>query len=277
MTRRTGIEMAYQLWLRQVGARMREARHLRGWTQVQAAQACRVDIKQVQDFEHGRRPLSTRSLFAIALGLQVPVHTLIPTPDEVQEGSELTPQPRLASPLYLQEDPYQLRALSAAGWRLIHANADSRPLRAVAVFDGSAPTGLPGENSACIILAWALPPTGIRRSRQGHFLVRSSCAASSSGAASAAGASSNSYENSWVLAHDPPIEPLLGKIVLLREPAVQNGAPGPVVCRRVGALQLVDHIVQLRLDSLEGGQSGRWIQVAPHLPSPLLGEVLWIV
>ena len=47
-------------------------------TQAEAAVACEVDLKFYQDVEYGRRAVTTRTLFAIALGLGTSVAMIVP-------------------------------------------------------------------------------------------------------------------------------------------------------------------------------------------------------
>lgn len=71
-------ESAYRAWLRALGASVAEWRGSIGMTQAQAAEACGYDIKFYQDIEYGRRPISTRTLFAVARGLGARVSDIIP-------------------------------------------------------------------------------------------------------------------------------------------------------------------------------------------------------
>lgn len=48
---------------------------------MQAAEACKLDVKQYQDIEYGRRKLTTRSLFVLAQGLGLQVGDAFATTD----------------------------------------------------------------------------------------------------------------------------------------------------------------------------------------------------
>ena len=71
MTRRPELDESYRRWLREIGHHVATARAKMGWTQAKASLQCGLDIKQYQDIEHGRRPISTRTLFAVAVGMGV--------------------------------------------------------------------------------------------------------------------------------------------------------------------------------------------------------------
>jgi transcriptional regulator with XRE-family HTH domain len=58
-----------------------------GWTQVEAAAACGLDIKFYQDVEYGRRPVTTRTLFVVAAGLDTTLGTLSRGAEEPSPGS----------------------------------------------------------------------------------------------------------------------------------------------------------------------------------------------
>lgn len=68
----------YGEWLRALGALVSSRRRALGLTQPAAAALCGLDFKFYQDVEYGARPVTTRTLYVLALGLRVPVSALIP-------------------------------------------------------------------------------------------------------------------------------------------------------------------------------------------------------
>lgn len=70
------IAKIYQIEARELGARLRMARTLRGWTLSEAAERCDLDLKHLQKIEAGRINVTLRSLVRIASGFSVTVATL---------------------------------------------------------------------------------------------------------------------------------------------------------------------------------------------------------
>ena len=71
-------QMAYEAWLKALGKRIARQRARLGWTQAKTAENIGVDMKFYQDIEYGRRPISTRTLFHLAQGMEISVRALIP-------------------------------------------------------------------------------------------------------------------------------------------------------------------------------------------------------
>lgn len=74
----TEAERIYNEWLKQLGRFVASRRNALEHTQAEAASRCGLDLKFYQDVEYGRRPVTTRTLFAVARGLNTSVKNLIP-------------------------------------------------------------------------------------------------------------------------------------------------------------------------------------------------------
>jgi transcriptional regulator with XRE-family HTH domain len=216
----------FTFWLKELGRRIQARRKALGLTQSQAGERCGVDLKQYQDYEGGRRPITTRNLFRIACGLDVPPAALVPgaieAPVVAVRGTEVE----------------GLKDLERHGWKVLPpGEADPRRRRAVPAVDLR--VNGRGRHAAPLVLAWVLPPANKKLSRTGMFLVR----------CQAGNLSPVVPEGSWALFHQPAQPPLLGKLVLVRSDA--SDKPGSWELRRVGGLEIeADGATRVRMDSL---------------------------
>ncbi len=246
MTRRSQLDLAYRLWLQELGGNLARVRVQRAWTQAQAADKCGVDIKQYQDFEHGCRALTTRTLFGLASAFGVQVTDLL-----INKG-QVPGDPALADPL---------SELSAAGWQATPAIGRRKPARSLPIFDLRTCTASPGASDAPVVSAWAAPPPG-QSASDGQFLTQMGGPSREPRIANGA----------WCLFRQPVAPPLLGKIVLLRNP-VDADDGGQWLCRKVGGMSLQSPGLEVRLDSLNPDYSPQTVVVsderdlsyAPHL------------
>ena len=61
----------YNEWLKQLGIVVSNRRKELGLTQDKMAYKIGINFKQYQDIEYGRRPITTRTLFVVANGLEL--------------------------------------------------------------------------------------------------------------------------------------------------------------------------------------------------------------
>jgi transcriptional regulator with XRE-family HTH domain len=77
MTIKTHLVSEYNGWLKQLGKKCKELRLEEGITQSKMAKKIGIDMKFYQDIEGGRRPVSTKTLYAIAVGMGVSMDKLV--------------------------------------------------------------------------------------------------------------------------------------------------------------------------------------------------------
>jgi len=63
----------YEMWLKNIGKVISSHRQKLGLSQRQASEACSLNLKFYRDIEYGRRPVTTRTMFAICTGLNMPL------------------------------------------------------------------------------------------------------------------------------------------------------------------------------------------------------------
>jgi transcriptional regulator with XRE-family HTH domain len=237
MTRRHEHDAQYQRWLVDVGRRIAGVRARHGWTQVEAAEHCSIDVKQFQDIERGRRPISTHTLFVISMGLGVTPATLVPSPD-VQQG---------------------MAALEVVGWQ----PARGRNHHGVRVYDlGKAREGESALSSANL-LGHAVAPKGRRLRTEGLFIAQVH-----------GGATSPHVPNgAWCLFRETVSPPLLAKVVLMRSPQ-GNGFElmriGSLNLREGGA-------IEVQLDSLTYAGKSTQLRASSEADLAAVGELMEVL
>ncbi|MBI5610337.1 MAG: helix-turn-helix domain-containing protein [Deltaproteobacteria bacterium] len=257
MTRRHDLEPGYRRWLLELGQGIARLRAQRGWTQASAAAHCGLEIKQYQDMEYGRRPVSTRTLYAMAHAFGVPMGALL----EPDQGE--APAHAAATRGLTDTDTARLQQ---AGWRLAELDGRRKPAQAIPIFDLTAAAGPLGPSQMPAVVAWAVPSEGRRQAAEGLFLAR------------VAGQSMAPQvpSGSWCLFRQPAAEPLLGKLVLVRV-ADSGYDSGAWLFKRIGDLSLEDGSRVLRLDSLNPEFGSVSVQLGDDSGTAILAELVRVV
>lgn len=209
MARRDDLDRGFDDWLRLLGKRLKAARKARGWTQPEAADHCAIQFKQYQDYEDARRPASLQTLYRLVRGLGL-------LPDDVLGLPPLPEAPGERAP-----DP--LAVLLASGWR---RPTESRKTPAIPVYDLRVAAGPRGQEREPAEVDRLHPPAKYRLTApEGLFLAQihgdSMAPAIPDGA--------------WCLFRQPVLQPLLGKVVLLRHSETGADETGAYQVKRIGA------------------------------------------
>ena len=77
MTIKKHLVLEYVAWLKQLGRKCKELRLGEGLTQSKMAKKIGIDMKFYQDIEGGRRPVSTKTLYSISIGMDVSMEDLV--------------------------------------------------------------------------------------------------------------------------------------------------------------------------------------------------------
>ena len=250
MARRPQLNDAFRSWLQRFGARIRDLRLAKGWTQIQAAERCGLDYKHFQAVESGRAAVTVRTLFLIASSFGVEVGDLMPI-------------------VQVPATPIDLRwaGLRMAGWRVTQADDEQPQKDQVPVYDLAAAAGPASDVSASpAVLAWA-NLSGRKRATAGLFL------------AQAHGTSMEPLipDGVWCLFRQPVSPPLLGRIVLIRLDATATGDAGTFQVKRIGALELDGGGIRVRLDSAHKDQPPIEIRAPTEAEVLVLGEFVEVV
>lgn len=250
MARRPQLDDAFRSWLHRLGVRIRDLRHAKGWTQTQAAERCTLDYKHFQAIESGRTAATAHTLFVIAASFGV-------------EPGDLMPSAQVAVPAV----DTRWAPLRMAGWQVAAADDDQPQKGTVPVYDLAAAAGPAGEASDTpTVIAWAAPSSSKRRTA-GLFL------------AQARGTSMEPLipDGAWCIFRQTVAPPLLGRVVLVRTDDTSIGDVGVFQVKRIGALELDDGGIRVRLDSANRDQPATEIRAAGEAEVQLLGEFIEVV
>ena len=77
MTMKDNLQEEYNVWLQRIGRTVASIRKEQNLTQSQMAEKTGFDLKYYQDIEYGRRPITTRTLYQLCIGIEVEIHDLI--------------------------------------------------------------------------------------------------------------------------------------------------------------------------------------------------------
>jgi transcriptional regulator with XRE-family HTH domain len=77
MTIKEHLVPEYAVWLKRLGKKCKELRTGEGLTQSKMAKKIGIDMKFYQDIEGGRRPVSTKTLYVISIGMDVSMERLV--------------------------------------------------------------------------------------------------------------------------------------------------------------------------------------------------------
>jgi transcriptional regulator with XRE-family HTH domain len=77
MTIKKHLVPEYAGWLKQLGRKCKKLRLGEGLTQSKMAKKIGIDMKFYQDIEGGRRPVSTKTLYSISIGMDVSMEDLV--------------------------------------------------------------------------------------------------------------------------------------------------------------------------------------------------------
>lgn len=246
MTRRFDLEPGYQRWLGHLGAAIARQRARRGWTQTQAAAAAELEFKQYQDIEYGRRPVTTRTLYAIAVGFDLQLRELLDEPPIVLGTGE------------------PATALTRAGWSVVEAQGRRKPARALPIFDLTAVADKLGQSQPPPVIGWASPPDHTKIGGEGLFVAQVQSAALEPLVAA----------GEWCLFRQPVREPLLGKAVLVRSYVGECEDSAWIFCS-IGLLELRAGECLVRLDALNPEHASCTVQLGRD--AELLGEWLQVI
>ena len=77
MTIKEHLVEDYNAWLKKLGKKCKELRLGQGLTQSKMARRIGIDMKFYQDIEGGRRPVSTKTLYSISIGMDISLEDLV--------------------------------------------------------------------------------------------------------------------------------------------------------------------------------------------------------
>lgn len=77
MTIKDHLVPEYSQWLKKLGKKCKAIRQELGLTQSKMSRKIGIDMKFYQDIEGGRRPVSTKTLFTIAQGMETTMQDLV--------------------------------------------------------------------------------------------------------------------------------------------------------------------------------------------------------
>lgn len=244
MAWRDEYEQEFRDWLRAVGRRLGEHSRSLDLTQAEAADRCAMDLKQYQDIEYGRRPLSLRTAYVLGRCLRLDSGEWLAAGEQVTVGLRL------------------------AGWQTaIPGSSKAIPVYGDMVAAG---VGAQGGGNLPVAVEYLRPPRTFGRNlpaELGWFI----------GQALGNSMIPLAVDGEWCLFRKQVEAPIVGKTVLVGGLVPRKLHGDELQLKRVGALEALGAGLRLRLDSLATGCAPEWREAANLEEFKFVGEFVEVL